>query len=147
MRIDGRQGVVEHQHVGFADQRPRQGDALLLPTRELDATLADDRIKAFRKADDILQDVRLARRGEDRGVVVRSYIECVADVFRDSFLLFEERLACIKIFKTCSANREASGVLYSDRLPSGGLFLLSFCDAGRARWAFMESAVAIGARA
>src|SRR5439155_9052952 len=43
--VDASEGVVEEKHGALERQRARQGDALLLPTRERDPALADHGIE------------------------------------------------------------------------------------------------------
>ena len=42
--VDGRGGVVEHQHPRVGEDGPGQGHALALPARERHAPLADHRV-------------------------------------------------------------------------------------------------------
>ena len=55
LRIDGAHGVVENQDGRFLHQRARNGHALLLPARQRDAALTDDRVVALlERFDDIV---------------------------------------------------------------------------------------------
>ena len=61
-RIHRRQGVVQDQDHRMADQRPGDGDALLLAAGEVDPPLAQDRIIAVRQPRNALVDVGVLGR-------------------------------------------------------------------------------------
>src|SRR5690606_10511234 len=64
-RVDGGERVVEDDDRGPVEERAREGDALLLPTRELHAALTDEGVEAFGEAVDLALDGGLARRVAD----------------------------------------------------------------------------------
>ena len=47
------EAVVEHQHLGVAQQGAGQGDPLLLPSREGDAALADHGVESLRETAEV----------------------------------------------------------------------------------------------
>src|SRR5690348_5760659 len=70
-------GLIEDQDLGRREDRPRNGQALLLAARELDAALADERLVLFGKLDDELVSI-----GAPRGVfnlVVGRIVPAVGD--------------------------------------------------------------------
>src|SRR5690606_41755766 len=74
-------GLVEDEDARALEERPRDGDALLLAARELEAALADLRLVLLRQRLDEVVDVRGACRLDDFGVArLRAP---VADVVED----------------------------------------------------------------
>ena len=78
LRVQVAGGLVEDEDLGGGQERPGDGEALLLAARELDATLADERLVLVRQSDD-----ELVRVGAPRGVFdvgVRRIPAAVGDV-------------------------------------------------------------------
>ena len=48
--VDGRRGVVEHEHLRVGEGGAGEGDALALAARQREAALADDRVVAVAAA-------------------------------------------------------------------------------------------------
>src|SRR3954471_4690240 len=63
--VDRRHRVVEYDDARARNQRPREGDALALPAREVDPALADQRVVAVRQLGSELRHPRGLAGGDD----------------------------------------------------------------------------------
>jgi hypothetical protein len=87
-RVERRRRLVQQQHARVAQQRARDGDALLLAARQLDALVAHLRVVALRQRLDEGVDVGGARRLEDflvrrRALGPGAVLDVVQDAHRE----------------------------------------------------------------
>src|SRR3954471_2053333 len=68
LRVEVAGGFIQNEDLRRCENRPRDCEPLLLPTRQLDAALADERVIALRQAHDELVGVGTARGVCDDGV-------------------------------------------------------------------------------
>jgi len=57
LRVQGRRGLVEEEHLGVAQEGPRNGDALFLPAGQHASLAAHNRVHAVRERHDKVVDV------------------------------------------------------------------------------------------
>ena len=77
-RIQSRRRLVEDQDRGVADDRPRDGDSLLLAAGQRDASLADHRVVAFRQLTN--EHVGIRQLGSANDLTARRLGSAVGDV-------------------------------------------------------------------
>jgi hypothetical protein len=94
LRVDGREGVVEDQDRGVADDRAGDGGALPLAAGERDAALPERRVEAEREVVDVARELREPRDLADPRpprLLVVGLGDAVGDVLGDG-VAEEERL-------------------------------------------------------
>mmetsp|Transcript_115313 Transcript_115313/g.333122 ORF Transcript_115313/g.333122 Transcript_115313/m.333122 type:complete len:389 (+) Transcript_115313:239-1405(+) len=81
--VERGRGLVEKQDRGLAEQRPRDGEPLLLPAAKPHPALADHRAIAFVQVSDELVGVRGARRRDDLLVGHQVVLKAIREVLAD----------------------------------------------------------------
>ena len=80
--VQGRGGLVQEEDLRVPDQRPRDGDPLLLAAGQLGAALPHHRVQAVRQLRDKVVSIRLPTRLHDLGL--RGVLLGVLDVLPDA---------------------------------------------------------------